>query len=246
MTAHDLHHFRRIVFFTGAGMSAESGVPTYRGDGGIWHQYNYQEYACQQAFDQNPVKIWDFHNIRRQKVAGCEPNAGHHLIAQWQKTWNNITVITQNIDGLHQRAGATGVLELHGSLWRVRCDACGIRQASLEHPLTELQHACGAYWRPDIVWFGDMLFSDVIKKTLDAIRNCDLLVSIGTSGVVYPAAEFPLHAKANGATLVEINPQATPMSGEYDICLRGPATQMLPILADKLAEHTTGTAPHKA
>jgi len=223
--------FERVVFFTGAGISAESGVPTYRGEGGIWKQYDYEAYACQVAFDAAPEKVWEFHNYRRALVAACAPNAGHALIARCEETLPQVTVVTQNIDGLHQLAGSRNVLELHGSLWRVRCAGCGRRHAGRESPFAELRcDRCGGWWRPDIVWFGDPLRAEVIREAVAAIAACDLLVSVGTSAVVYPAAALPLEARRAGATRVEINPEPTPMSDAYDVNLRGPATEMLPRL----------------
>lgn len=225
-------NFERIVFFTGAGMSAESGVPTYRGKGGIWKEYNYEEYACQRAFDRDPARVWEFHNYRRGIVSRCEPNEGHRIIARVLQASPGASVVTQNIDGLHQLAGATRVTELHGSLWRLRC-TCGARDERRDSPLENVFcPTCGQYWRPDIVWFEDRLDEGNVQSAISAISSCDLLVSIGTSAVVYPAAELPLHARRRGALLVEINLEDTPMSGLYDIRLRGSASAMLAELAD--------------
>lgn len=222
--------FRRVVFFTGAGMSAESGVPTYRGKGGIWKEYDYTAYACQEAFDRDPARVWEFHNYRRGIVGACAPNRGHALIAEAERTLPEVTVVTQNIDGLHQLAGSRRVRELHGSLWRVRCDACGARHEGREVPLAELRCACGAWWRPDIVWFGDVLDDETVRAAADAIAACDLLVSIGTSAVVYPAARLPLLARQGGAKLVEINPEETGLSHLYDVRLRTSASAGLEAL----------------
>ena len=229
----DTSGYERIVFFTGAGMSAESGVPTYRGQGGTWTEYDYQEYACQDAFERNPQKVWEFHDLRREKTGKCQPHAGHRLIAALDKT-RHVTVVTMNIDGLHQRAGSVTVREVHGSMWRIRCDACDRLANNRDVPLGRYQHECGNWWRPDIVWFGDSLNPVVVRGALAAISTCDLLVSVGTSGVVYPAAEFPMRAKQAGATLVEINPELTPYSDQHDLCLRGPASEMLEQLFGKL------------
>lgn len=228
----NIRDFSRVVFFTGAGISAESGIPTYRGKGGMWEQYNYEDYACQEAFVRDPLAVWEFHNMRREAVAKCAPNAGHTLIAELEAEGGDVAVVTQNIDGLHPQAGSQKVFELHGSLWRVRCDACGVIEERREVPLAPLTHSCGGYWRPDIVWFGDALNEKVIEDALMEIAKCDLLVSIGTSAVVFPAAQFPVIAKQKGATLVEINPQETPLSGIYDLCLRGPTSTMLPTLLE--------------
>ena len=227
--------FANIVFFTGAGMSAESGVPTYRGQGGIWKEYDYTRYACQDAFDRNPDAVWEFHNYRRGLVASCPPNRGHELVALTEQRRPTVTVVTQNIDGLHQAAGSQLVHELHGSLWRIRCDQCGNYQRTDMGPLDDVYcSACHAYWRPDIVWFGDPLRDEVLREAARAVEFADLFIAIGTSGVVMPAAVLPLMAKKAGATMVEINPQETEMSEAYDVHLRGTATEMLTLLAEDL------------
>ena len=226
--------FERVLFFTGAGMSAQSGVPTYRGKGGIWKQYDYEAYACQSAFDADPANVWEFHNYRRGLVGACSANHGHALIAEVARRLPGARVVTQNIDGLHQLAGSTDVVELHGSLWRVRCDACGATTEDREAPKVDLRCACGAWWRPDIVWFGDALVPETVAEAIGLIGGCDLLVSIGTSAVVYPAAQMPMIAKRAGAHLIEINPQSTPMSRQYDERLRGDATEMLESLCRNL------------
>jgi NAD-dependent deacetylase len=216
-----------IVFFTGAGMSVESGVPTYRGKGGIWKEYDYGRYACQRAFDSDPDAVWEFHNYRRGLVAACEPNEGHRIVAELEEDCGHVSVITQNIDGLHQLAGTDAIIELHGSLWRVRCDACGAKKTDRSAPLEDVRCGCGAHWRPDIVWFGDALDQGNIDDAIREMKHCEVFVSIGTSAVVYPAAELPLVAKRAGATLIEINPEPTPLTDAYDVCLRGTATEML-------------------
>ena len=227
-----LADFERIVFFTGAGLSAESGIPTYRGQGGLWHEYNYEDYACQRAFDRDPDRVWDFHDQRRVAVGACEPNTGHEIIAATQRAQSRTRIVTQNIDGLHQRAGATEVIELHGSLWRVRCDPCGTREPNLETPLANRRcPGCGGAWRPDIIWFEDMLDPRPVRAAEAAIEACDLFVSIGTSGVVFPAAALPQIAMAKGATLVEINPEETAVSAWYQHHLRGRASEMLRTIA---------------
>jgi NAD-dependent deacetylase len=225
--------FAHVVFFTGAGISAESGIPTYRGKGGIWKEYDYQRYACQSAFDEDPERVWQFHNYRRSVIGACAPNRGHELIALAEACHPDVSVITQNIDGLHQRAGSKRVLELHGSLWRVRCDACGARRESLESPLTALRCPCGAaYWRPDITWFGDSLDEQVFGAAVIASRAAKLFVSVGTSGVVYPAVRMPEYAERAGAHLIEINSQRTEISELHHELLRGPASEMLAKIID--------------
>lgn len=227
MTGLRFKDFHRIVFFTGAGMSAESGVPTYRGKGGIWREYNYQDYACQQAFDRDPEKVWDFHDKRRATVAACAPNRGHDIIAAVQRDRPATAIITQNIDGLHQSAGATSVIELHGSLWRVRCPPEGKVAADHSAPIRSRRCACGAYLRPDIVWFGDELDPDKLTLASRLLQRCDLLVSVGTSAVVYPAAQLPRIAMESGAVTVELNLEDTPVSSLYQHRLRGKASELL-------------------
>ncbi len=226
--------FQRVVFFTGAGMSAESGVPTFRGRGGMWAQYKPDEIACQKAFLEQPEKVWAFHNWRREIVAACEPNAGHKLITACQAQHKDITIITQNIDGLHQAAGSDKVVELHGSLWRLRDEATGEIVENFQAPLENLRTPSGGYWRPDIVWFGDMLNEQNIHKAITAIERCDLLVSIGTSAMVYPAARLPLLGQEVGATMVEINPEPTLLSEIFPHQMRETATTALAKLCDGL------------
>jgi NAD-dependent deacetylase len=225
-----LADFKRVVFFTGAGLSAESGIPTYRGKGGIWSEYNYEDFACQRAFDRDPDKVWDFHDRRREKVGACAPNDGHGVIAEVQAR-QDATVVTQNIDGLHQRAGSRDVLELHGSLWRVRCDRDGVVKDDLSVPMSPRRCSCGGFWRPDIVWFEDALDPRVVRRAEDALHACDLLVSVGTSGVVYPAANLPRIAMMNGATTVEVNLEETPVSHLYQHHARGAASAVLRAMA---------------
>jgi len=208
-------------------MSAESGIPTYRGQGGIWNEYNYEDYACQRAFDRDPDKVWDFHDKRRAAVAACEPNAGHRIISEVQRDKPATAVITQNIDGLHVRAGSRDLIELHGSLWRVRCDREGTVRDDTSVPIQSRRCACGAYFRPDMVWFEDQLDPRVLRRAQEALAQADLIVSIGTSGVVFPAAHLPRIAVAAGAVSVEINLEDTPVSELYQHRLRGKASEML-------------------
>ena len=239
MRAVRLREFQRVIFFTGAGMSAESGVPTYRGAGGIWKEYDYRRYACQEAFDRTPEAVWEFHNYRRSIVAACNPNPGHDIIARCERVLPSVTVITQNIDGLHARAGSKRILELHGNLWRVRCDTCKTKETGSENPRTQLHcPQCNGWLRPDIVWFGDYLDETVLDAAQQFLKDCDLLVSIGTSAVVYPAAVLPEIARSFGAQCVEINPDPTPASYLYQVHMRGPATTSLAELAESLPEPT--------
>ena len=194
-----------IVFFTGAGMSAESNVPTYRGKGGIWTEYRWQDYACQRAFNLDPDKVLDFHEMRRKALLSCDIHDGHRIITQLQRRNPNVAVITQNIDGLHQRAGTRDVAELHGSLWRVRCPEHGRSKDFGEKYQRRHCIECGEWLRPDITWFEDTLDQRVFYRAAKIIENADLFISIGTSGVVYPAARLPMLAYEKGAQTLCIN-----------------------------------------
>lgn len=211
-------------------MSAESGVPTYRGQGGIWHQYRWQEFACQEAFEREPQRVLDFHELRRRSVLACQPHAGHAAIAALEASHPRLAVITQNIDGMHQRAGSRNVIELHGSLWRVRCSKHGRSEDVGEVYRHHRCPACGGWLRPDITWFGDGLDREVMKLAAQWIRGADLFIAVGTSAVVWPAAGLPALAREAGALMLEINPEASENSTLYDRCLRMPAGKALPLL----------------
>jgi NAD-dependent deacetylase len=223
----NIRDFHEIVVFCGAGLSAESGIPTYRGKGGMWEKYDWQDYACQSAFLTDPEKVWVFHEQRRLAVAACAPNAGHKVLSEMEKERPNVTVVTQNIDGLQHRAGSKAVLELHGSLWRVRCEPEKKLIEAADLVMASLKCDCGAWLRPDIVWFGDSMKEAVFTAASRAIESCDLFIGVGTSGVVYPAAALPSLALKNGATMIEINLEETPASALYEYTMRGPASQML-------------------
>jgi len=211
----------KIVFFTGAGMSAESGVPTYRGSGGIWNEYKWEEYACESAFKKNPNHVLDFHELRRIEALKCKPHSGHLIIKKIQEKYQNTTIITQNIDGMHQRADNQNIIELHGSLWKIKCQTDGKKFEDLENGYYANRYCdCGETLRPDIVWFQDMLDEKIVKKTMSAISGCALFISIGTSASVWPAAGFPKLAREAGAYCIEINPEKTELSSMYDEVIR--------------------------
>jgi NAD-dependent deacetylase len=203
----------------------------------MWAQYDWQEYACQRAFDRDPDKVWDFHDVRRAAVARCEPNEGHRIIArrQGERGADRTGIVTQNIDGLHARAAGAAdrpdIVELHGSLWRVRCDREGAVRGDASVPIASRRCGCGAFLRPDIVWFEDSLDSRVVARASALLEACDLLVSVGTSAVVYPAAQLPAIAAAAGAVTVEINLEDTPATHLYTHALRGPASAILAEMA---------------
>ena len=217
-----------IVFFTGAGISAESGVPTYRGAGGIWGRYAWQDYACQRAFDRDPDKVLDFHEERRRRVLACAPHAGHARIAQLQARDPGVAIITQNTDGLHSRAGAREVLELHGSLWRLRCAKHGRSDDVAAGAFARRTCGeCGMRLRPDIVWFEDPVDARLFARAERLIRACGTFVAVGTSAVVYPAAGLIQVAREAGAHMIELNLADSELSGLFDEHWRGPASRLL-------------------
>jgi NAD-dependent deacetylase len=229
----DFTQFRRVVALTGAGISAESGVPTFRGEAGLWRQYRPEELATPQAFARDPQLVWEWYDWRRGLIAECQPNPAHHTLADMESKLPDFTLITQNVDGLHRLAGNQHVLELHGDIWRLRCTRQGTTRVDRTTPLPEIPpHCaeCGALLRPDVVWYGEALPEDVLEDAFAASAACDVVLVIGTSAVVQPAATLPLIAIENGAALVEINPQPTPLSDYADLTLRQPAAQALPEL----------------
>lgn len=227
----EIRRYTNVVVFAGAGMSAESGVPTYRGKGGIWQEYNYEDYACQNAFDRSPAKVLDFHEKRRSRVLACTPHAGHQHLQVLQANHASLTVITPNTDGMLQRAGVEVSAELHGSLWRLRCVNHGIRSDDQQGPYERQKCAdCGTWLRPDITWFGDAIDSTVFSAAARQIAEADLFISIGTSGAVWPAASFAEQARDAGALMVEINPEKNAASSLHSVIVRRPASIALPIL----------------
>ena len=222
--------YKAIMFFTGAGMSAESGVPTYRGSGGVWSEYNWEEYACQRAFDKDPEKVIAFHELRRKKLLQCQPHAGHQIITRVQKKHPDVSIVTQNIDGMHQRAGSTNVIELHGSIWRMRCHRHGIFEDMGEKYASYRCLQCGNRLRPDITWFEDMLNAELLARMETLLQNVDLFIAIGTSGVVYPAAIYPQLAKQCGANTVCINTEVPGDNSVYDVYIKSRASDALLML----------------
>jgi NAD-dependent deacetylase len=221
-----------MAVLTGAGVSAESGVPTFRGADGLWRRHRAEDLATPEAFARDPALVWEWYDWRRQLIAGCRPNPAHTAIAALEGRVPDFLLITQNVDGLHRRAGSRRLIELHGNLWRVRCPADGIVVENLEVPLAALppRCACGAILRPDVVWFGEALPTDAIQRAYHAAESCDLMLVVGTSALVQPAATLPMIAKAHGAYLVEVNLEPTPLSAAADESYHGRAGEILPRL----------------
>lgn len=219
---------------SGAGVSAASGVPTFRGPGGLWKNFQPEALATPQAFARDPRLVWEWYDWRRQAIAQSQPNAAHDVLASWSKRFPNFTLITQNVDGLHERAGARDVVRLHGSIWEVLCwrgcAASPPRWRDDTAPFAEIPPRCphcGDLIRPGVVWFGEPLDPKAIARAT-AASDCDIFITIGTSAVVYPAAGFIDAARRCGAFTVEINPEATP--AVVDLALRGGAEQLLPVI----------------
>jgi NAD-dependent deacetylase len=222
-----------VVALTGAGISAESGVPTFRGEGGLWRNFQPEQLATPEAFHRDPALVWEWYDWRRGLIGSCAPNAAHETLAEMEAALPDFALITQNVDGLHQAAGSCNVLELHGNIWRVRCTGCGKVNEDRRMPLPEIPtpprcDECGGLLRPDVVWFGESLSQEVLESALTASARCRLMLVIGTSAVVQPAASLPLVALENGAQLIEVNPAETPLSAHVHEVLRGPAAETLP------------------
>ena len=223
---------KHVAVLSGAGISAESGVPTFRGAGGLWKQFRAVDLATPEAFSRDPRLVWEFYNWRRDLIGRLSPNPGHFALAQIEERVPQFTLITQNIDGLHEKAGSRNVIELHGNLWKVRCTGCETVSEDLRIPLPELPacESCGSLLRPHVVWFGEMLEPQVLNAAYEAIGNCDLMIVIGTSGTVQPAASMGVQAKRNGASVAEINLEPTPYSDVYNISISGKSGEILPQL----------------
>ena len=220
-----------IAVLTGAGISAESGVPTFRGTGGLWKQFRAEDLATPEAFKKNPALVWEWYDWRRSLIAKVQPNAGHRALAELEQLAPNFTLITQNVDGLHQQAGSRRVLEIHGSIWDIRCLACRRTWSDRTVPLS-LPPACecGSPGRPGVVWFGENLPERVWSDAEKATRRCDVLLVVGTSAVVYPAAALATVARSSGAKLIEVNTEKTSISDIADCSLTGPAGEILPLI----------------
>ena len=228
-----LRQARKVAVLTGAGVSAESGVPTFReAQTGLWAQYDPQELATPSAFRRNPRLVWEWYAWRRDLVTQAQPNPGHLALALMEQLVPEFTLITQNVDGLHARAGSQHVVELHGNILRTKCSADS-RLVTDWPPTDEVPPRCphcGSYLRPDVVWFGENLPYEALATAVADARACDVFLAVGTSAIVQPAASLPLEALQAGAITVEINPQTTPLSRHVAFVLTGPAGEILPRL----------------
>lgn len=237
---------RRVAVLTGAGISAESGVPTFRGEGGLWRNHSAMELATPAAWARDPVLVWEFYDHRRRALVDKAPNAGHRALAAFEGRLagkrRGFTLITQNVDGLHEAAGSRAIVRLHGSIWRVRCSRCGREERDHATPVTpgfagpgpgpaDLPRcACGGVTRPAVVWFGESLRDEDLEAASRAAAEADVLLVVGTSAVVYPAAGLVPHAKRAGAVVIEVNLEPTAARAHVDHHLTGPSGALLPEL----------------
>jgi len=227
-----LRRAERVVFVTGAGISRESGIPTFRGKDGHWRNHDPMRLATIGAFYDDPGLVWEWYDERRRNVLSARPNAGHRAISEMER-FAEVAVLTQNIDGLHSRAGSSNVLELHGSIVRIRCTACDYRD-EIRSGFGSLPPMCGCgnMLRPDVVWFGEPLPQKVWGDAIGHAGRAEVMVVAGTSLAVSPANTLPMHARRNGALLIEINPERTAMSGEMDVSVRETSSVALPRLLE--------------
>lgn len=235
--AESLAQSKRVCVLTGAGVSKESGVPTFRDKDGLWNKFRPEELANVEAFIRNPKLVWEWYCWRRELMAGVEPNPGHYALAELETLFDDFALVTQNVDNMHQNAGSKNVIELHGNILRNKCHDCGYIFSEeeskqivdfAEGELPRCPKCKDGLLRPDIVWFGEMLPEDAIDFAWKKAMEADIFISIGTSAVVYPAAMLPQQAKSAGAFLVEINPKRTELSPLADIVIEEPSGVALP------------------
>ena len=219
---------RKIVFVTGAGISQESGIPTFRGKDGYWRKYDPMKLASIDAFYDDPKLVWEWYEDRRKNILSVKPNEGHFAISQMEE-FKDVVILTQNIDGLHQRSGSTNVLELHGSIIRIKCTVCDFIDNITENfESLPPKCKCGSMLRPDVVWFGEPLPQNIWQNAIEEASVCDVMVIVGTSLVVSPANTLPVYAKQNGAILIEVNPEKTVMSNDMTLSIQATSAEVLP------------------
>lgn len=228
---------RSVLILTGAGISAESGVPTFRGGGGapVWRGMPFEQLSSAEMVEKDLPLVWEWFDYRRNLVGECEPNAAHQVLATVQQSerFSDFSLVTQNIDGLHQGAGASDVIELHGSIWQASCLSCKTTQSLREIPEDERPPICPECFdsmRPDVILFGEAMPVQAVYGAQKKAEKCDVCIVVGTSALVYPAAELPLIAKQSGATIIEINQEETGLSSQANISLRGKAAEVLPLI----------------
>lgn len=228
-----LRSARSVTVLTGAGISAESGVPTFRdAQTGLWSRYRPEELATREAFERNPRLVWEWYAWRRGLIGQAKPNPGHAALAEMERRLADFTLVTQNVDGLHRQAGSAKIIELHGNIWRAKCFREGrvVETWQEEGEIPPRCAECGGMLRPDVVWFGENLPPAALEQAWEAALSCDLFFSVGTSGIVYPAAALPALAHQCGTPIVEINPEETPLTRYATYAQQGPAGVVLPEL----------------
>lgn len=225
-----------IVVVTGAGISADSGVPTFRGAGGLWRNFRAEDLATPEAFERDPRLVWEWYNWRRELIAAKRPNPAHYAVVELEQRCRAFWLITQNVDGLHRDAGSRKLSEIHGNIWLVRCTECGriVENCDIPIDILPLCRHCRGLLRPHIVWFGEALADEDLRRCYAALSSCSLCVIIGTSGLVYPAAGFASVAKESGAFIAEINLDPTPQSALVDVSLQGRAKDIVPLLLNPI------------
>jgi len=222
-----------ITVLTGAGISAESGVPTFRGKNGLWKNFRPEELATPQAFARNPQLVWEWYEWRRKLVKEAKPNPGHLALVKLEEEKPKFTLITQNVDGLHKMAGNKNIVELHGNLWQIRCTRCGFVEEDFNVPLEKIPpecKKCGGIGRPNVVWFGEIIPMSIIERAIKSIEECQVMLIVGTSGVVEPAASLGLLAKQTGKVVIEVNLEPTLNSTLYDLTILGKSGEVLPLI----------------
>ncbi len=229
---------KSVFVLTGAGISAESGIPTFRGAHGLWKNYSATDLATPEAFEKNPALIWEWYHWRQGIILKAQPNPGHFAVVELEKRSDEFLLLTQNVDNLHQRAGSKRILELHGNIFRARCSKCGSivnHQIVPEGPTNNLPKcSCGGLLRPDVVWFGEQIPQEVWQLSLEFLAMTDVAVICGTSGVVWPAAAIPEMAQHSGAKTIEVNLEPTPITSIVDVSIQGKAGEILPQIAAAL------------
>ena len=226
-----LRSAQRVTVLTGAGVSAESGIPTFRGAGGVWDKYDFTKLATPAGFREDPRLVWEWYRLRQIEICKAKPNPAHETIAEMESHYPSFTVLTQNIDGMHRRAGSRNVIELHGNIWRMRCPRDNI-VVELDSPVDEIPPLCqcGSVMRPDVVWFGEPLPEKALEAASRAAAETDAMLVVGTSAVVYPAAALPVITKNSGGLVIEVNVEPTDVTGYADLLLQGRAGEILPAL----------------
>jgi NAD-dependent deacetylase len=224
----------QVAVLSGAGISAESGIPTFRGAGGLWKTFRAEDLATPAAFERDPALVWEWYDWRRGLIAEAEPNAAHKALVQLERVKQHFALVTQNVDGLHDRAGNRTIWKVHGDIWTLRCLRCRRERVDRSVPLNPLppRCECGGLERPGVVWFGEGLPEEVWRRAEESVRQTQVLLVVGTSALVYPAAGLVDLARSSGAKVVEINVEESAVSRTADYCLLGPAASILPRLLE--------------